>query len=376
MNFYGKVFSFFLFCQILFLSIAQGQVNDCGFEIIGSEVIVNSDNDITFIIDVRTNNIQANGVAYLINNSYLQSLGLNIFWSSASFSVHSNDETFQVAISGTSTSVITLPDELELSGRIAFSFNEEPLILNDIKTVEEDSVLADIVDLTVNEDDIAILDSSILVTDTVIILIDTVTTVIDTLIAEIDSFNIINDSISIETEALPVINNTDVEYEDSLLYIFNTFTGDSILNGYELILLEDLPNLCEINYVCQLPISNETQTVENEARMLSEQIVKAKNNDLDTSFGSVFDNDLFKLEELSFTVFPNPAVEYFYIHPNKINENSKVIVYATNGKIVLEKNLSKTNYSKVNTQNLPKGLYFVLLKSNREVSHLTKLIIK
>ena len=131
-----------------------------------------------------------------------------------------------------------------------------------------------------------------------------------------------------------------------------------------------------MSYVCEFPVSNEEQTIINEYRVANTNDNKSQNEVSEIHSGLIFDNPTFKVEELSVSVFPNPAVEYFYVHTNKTNENSKMMMYNINGSIVLEKDLNNIDYLKINTKNLPKGLYLVLVNNKNSASHLTKLIIK
>lgn len=101
---------------------------------------------------------------------------------------------------------------------------------------------------------------------------------------------------------------------------------------------------------------------------------KNQNEIVDTHFGSIFDNEFLEMKEFSFNVFPNPTVEHFYIH-STTDENLNLLLYTTTGNIVFEKTMD-SNYAKINIQNLPDGLYFVLLKTNTGESHLTKLLVK
>lgn len=375
----GRTLLLFLLCFGLLLSNTQGQDNGCGLEIIRTDFVINSENEIQIVLLVQSN-IEVEGIAYLINNKDLQSLGLDIFWTPASFSVHSN-EIFQIAISGTSTSIISIPDELELSGRVAFSLNEEPIVLedinidNEIKDYEEDSVLVSVDTLSVT-DDIVVLDSTTIVIDSTINPIDTVLVVIDTVLMGIDTVGQLLDTLTMEPDTLNIIDNSGVEYEDSLLLTYTTFLNDSILIGNELILLDDFPNLCKINYVCELPVADGEQSIINEYRVANSNDNNNQNEASEINSGLIFDSQTFKMEELSVNVFPNPTVEYFYIHSNRTIENSKIMIYATNGNIVLEKDLNNIDYLKISTKNLPKGLYLMFLNNNNLTSHLTKLIIK
>jgi len=352
----------------------QGQTNGCGLEIIDTEIILESENRITILVEVQSSNIEADGIAYLVNSIDLQSFGADIFWFPSLFSIHSDDLTFQVAISGTSTSVVSFPDELELSGRIVLSFNEYPIPSHDIniEALELDTVLTNTVDSELDGEEFVIIDTSIVVLDSAIIPIDTLLIEVDTAIVQIDT-------LTVEVDTLSLIDNSGVEIDDSLLLVSAPLMNDSILIGNDLFLLADFPNLCELNYVYRMPVDSESDAAVNEVKISNDSNIDKNKNELPSNFGSIFDNETLKIEDLSINVFPNPAVEYFYIHSqhlNKINENSKVIVYATNGDIVIEKDLSKTNYLKIDAQNLPEGLYFVLLANNNEAGHFTKLIIK
>lgn len=258
MNNYRKVFLFFLLSFAVSVSVVNGQENACGLEIINIEFSLDSENEVSIRAEVHSNNIEAEGVAYLINNIDLESLGLDIFWHPASFSVHP-DETFQISISGTSSSVITFPDDLELSGRIAFSFDEEP-IFTDIKLLEADSVLVDINNTLLDDE------TTITILDTSVVIIDTVLTPIDTIRTELDSLTLSMDS-------LIIIDDSDILAEDSVLLSHSTIVNDSILIGNQLIFLDDVPNLCEINYICQLPAIND-QFIGDEARIASDNIQK------------------------------------------------------------------------------------------------------
>jgi len=351
MNMYRKLFLFVLFCCFISTSVLQGQTNGCGLEIINTEFLLESENEITIRVNLQSNNIQGEGVAYLINNIDLQSLGNDIFWSPALFSVHSNDLTFQIAISGTSVSAISIADDLIVNGRIVLSFDEFPISSHDtgFENFEIDTILVSTVDSEFDEEEIV--DTSIVVLDSAIIPIDTLLTEIDTAIIEIDTLNA-------EVDTLNIINNSDVEFDD----ITTSLTSDSILIGYEVFLLADFPNLCELSYVCGLPEANESDAVINEVRISSDAKIEKIKNKVPESFGSIFDDELLEMGELSFNVFPNPTIEYFYIHSDT-DENLNVLIYTTTGNIVFEKTMD-SNYTKVNTRNLPDGLYFVLLKSN------------
>lgn len=364
MDMYKKLFSFVLFFSLLLVSVVQSQANGCGLEVINTEFILESDNEIIILIDVQSNNIEAEGIAYLINNIDLELFGTEIFWNPASFSVHSDDETFQIAISGTSTTLITLPDELILSGRIAFSFNEVPVLSEDngVKNIEEDTIFVGTINSEFDEGNVAIVDTSITVLDSAILLVDT-------LLIEVDS-------LSVDLDTLILVDNSGVEFEDSLLLIYTPFSGDSVLIGYELVILEDLSNLCEVAYICELPAYNE-EIIITEERISNDGNIDKDQKDLTAiNFGSVFDDEIFEMEELSINVFPNPAVEYFYVDANITSEDSELIIYTINGNVVLQKDLNNANYSKINAKNLPDGLYFVLLKNSTGESQLTKLIIK
>ncbi len=375
----GRTLLLFLLCFGLLISKTNGQNNGCGLEIIRTDFVINSVYEIQIDLLIQSNNVEAEGIAYLIDNKDLQSLGLDIFWTPAAFSVHSN-ETFQIAISGTSTSIISIPDELELSGRVAFSFNEEPVILNDInieiKEYEGDSIVVEIDTLSIS-DDIAILDSTTILIDSIINPIDTFLTLLDTVFIGIDTIGQLLDTLIIEPDTLNIIDNASVEHEDSLLLTYTTFSSDSILIGNELILSDDFPDLCKMTYVCELIPVNGEQAETNEYRISNDDSMEIRKKGLETISGLIFDNPTFKMEEFAVNVFPNPSIDYFYVSANELNENSKMIMYDTNGNVVIQREINNnTDYQKVNTKNLPKGLYLILIKSNKQASRLTKLIIK
>jgi len=359
---------FFLLCFVVSLSVVNGQENACGLEIINIEFSLDSENQVSIRAEVHSNNIEAEGVAYLVNNIDLQSLGLDIFWQPASFSVSPN-EIFQIFISGTSSSVITLPDDLELSGRIAFSFDEEPIIFNDIKLLGADSVLVDINNTFLDDDD-----TTIIILDTSVVTIDTILTPIDTLLTPTDTIRTELDSLTLSMDSLIIVDDYDMLTEDSVLLSHSTIVNDSILIGNQLIFLNDIPNLCEISYICQLPIITD-QILGDEARIASDEDIQKNGNEIvDAHFGSIFDDGFLEMKEISFNVFPNPTMEHFYVHSTS-EKNVNLLIYTTTGNIVFEKTMD-SNYTKVDIPNLPDGLYFVLLKTNTGESHLTKLLVK
>jgi len=79
-----------------------------------------------------------------------------------------------------------------------------------------------------------------------------------------------------------------------------------------------------------------------------------------------------KYKEEQLTVYPNPVKSCLTIQQNN-EEMEKVIIYNTLGEVVLIKNLESLNTT-LNLMDLPKGAYFLKIKSKSET--VTKNIFK
>ncbi|MFB6307071.1 MAG: T9SS type A sorting domain-containing protein, partial [Flavobacteriales bacterium] len=66
--------------------------------------------------------------------------------------------------------------------------------------------------------------------------------------------------------------------------------------------------------------------------------------------------------ENGFTIYPNPATSYLKIKGEHID---RVAVFDQKGKKVLEKSASVKNKTKIRTKELPSGIYFAKIKSNK-----------
>lgn len=81
----------------------------------------------------------------------------------------------------------------------------------------------------------------------------------------------------------------------------------------------------------------------------------------------------FKLVETYFNVYPNPADSYFIIKNTSGFKSSEIILFDITGKVVFQ-NQTKETQTKINTAELPSGIYIVKQISNGEVST-SKIII-
>lgn len=66
----------------------------------------------------------------------------------------------------------------------------------------------------------------------------------------------------------------------------------------------------------------------------------------------------------NFTIYPNPANDYFILNFTSQSQNIKVIVTDALGKVVFEKYNSRESELKINTSSFSKGIYFVTVSGN------------
>ncbi len=83
--------------------------------------------------------------------------------------------------------------------------------------------------------------------------------------------------------------------------------------------------------------------------------------------------DIISLEKLGISVYPNPSNGVFYIDNVNVEENALLIVRDITGKVVLSKNLDKSN-NRIDVSNNPTGLYLIQISINDKIAN-SKVII-
>ncbi|HPU24055.1 MAG TPA: T9SS type A sorting domain-containing protein [Candidatus Kapabacteria bacterium] len=77
-----------------------------------------------------------------------------------------------------------------------------------------------------------------------------------------------------------------------------------------------------------------------------------------------------KSSEQEIKIYPNPANKYFVV---ECEEPSTIQIFDNNGKIVYFENMSSNNH-RINTENMPRGVYYVkIIRNNSSVA--TKQIV-
>ncbi|TGV00783.1 sulfatase-like hydrolase/transferase [Flavivirga rizhaonensis] len=69
-----------------------------------------------------------------------------------------------------------------------------------------------------------------------------------------------------------------------------------------------------------------------------------------------------------FTVYPNPAKEYFIVNFNKNINKADIEIVNLTGKVLKKERISKNKSFKVDVSNLPSGLYLLMVKSEDNVT--------
>ena len=69
----------------------------------------------------------------------------------------------------------------------------------------------------------------------------------------------------------------------------------------------------------------------------------------------------------TFSIYPNPAIDFFTISTGIVNKEFDVLIYTSNGTIVYSAENLIGNNVVINTVNMPSGLYFVKCLTNDDV---------
>jgi hypothetical protein len=125
-----------------------------------------------------------------------------------------------------------------------------------------------------------------------------------------------------------------------------------------------------------------TQIVPNEETIYPYSISAEEiGSDNDDRFKIVFVNIPLSneiVENVNFSIYPNPASDRLFINANAVFENANVQLFNTVGQKVLEKNLSFNNNNQIELNNLDlqNGLYILKLKTNSGELFESKIVIE
>ena len=79
---------------------------------------------------------------------------------------------------------------------------------------------------------------------------------------------------------------------------------------------------------------------------------------------NVIDNSI----NSKFKMYPNPSINELTVeYLGEFSNNLKIEIYNTNGKLELIKELNQLTRTTINTQHIPVGIYFIVIKNNQEV---------
>jgi len=90
----------------------------------------------------------------------------------------------------------------------------------------------------------------------------------------------------------------------------------------------------------------------------------------DASFGTL------DFEKSGFSLYPNPAKEFFTVKSSDENLATKIDLFDLTGKLLLTKKLENSPENTIATNSLSKGMYLVTLETKNGTSYTTKLIIE
>lgn len=90
----------------------------------------------------------------------------------------------------------------------------------------------------------------------------------------------------------------------------------------------------------------------------------------DASFGTL------DFEKSGFSLYPNPAKEFFTVKSSDENLATKIDLFDLTGKLLLTKKLENNPENTIATNSLSKGMYLVTLETKNGTSYNTKLIIE
>lgn len=90
----------------------------------------------------------------------------------------------------------------------------------------------------------------------------------------------------------------------------------------------------------------------------------------DASFGTL------DFEKSGFSLYPNPAKEFFTVKSSDENLATKIDLFDLTGKLLLTKKLENSPENTIATTSLSKGMYLVTLETKNGTSYTTKLIIE
>ncbi len=90
----------------------------------------------------------------------------------------------------------------------------------------------------------------------------------------------------------------------------------------------------------------------------------------DASFGTL------DFEKSGFSLYPNPAKEFFTVKSSDENLATKIDLFDLTGKLLLTKKLESSPENTIATNSLSKGMYLVTLETKNGMSYTTKLIIE
>ncbi len=176
--------------------------------------------------------------------------------------------------------------------------------------------------------------------------------------------------LSMETRVLPENN------EQLPLYVGNYKSSNYQLNLH-------IRNFEETQaYLMDNYLNTITQIVPNEETIYPYSISAEEiGSDNDDRFKIVFVNIPLSneiVENVNFSIYPNPASDRLFINANAVFENANVQLFNTVGQKVLEKNLSFNNNNQIELNNLDlqNGLYILKLKTNSGELFESKIVIE